>query len=345
VKCAECGVMMVAQASEALEDYGLAVEVARDATDEDTAELNEAESAIVETGRRAPVVIDFQVMKPGPGNKRDNRYYPADVVERDIHVFDEADVFATDHKETERSERTKVGKVLQVPVRFTEHRAPVARVLIYDPRQAEKARNRADAGALDTLECSIFGSGRVKKGKVGDQEYSIVEAITQGKYLELVSKAGAGGHALNLAESGGDVMEQVEDVAQETPVEQVVTEVEEVALAEGDETPSEQIEEQASEQVSLGEAEVAQLVEGARLPQGVKDLLILAEYADEDELKARITGMTEAFTKATGSGTPAVTGGNALPVAKKKRTLAEIDATIDEVNEQWLGKPLQEVKQ
>jgi len=145
-------------------------------------------------------------------------------------------------------------------------------------------------------------------------------------------------------------MKKVEDVAQETPVEQVVTEVEEVALAEGDETPAEQIEEQVSEpeQVKLGEAEVAQLVEGARLPQAVKDLLVLAEYADEDELKAKITGMTEAFTKATGSGKPAVTSGNVPPVARQKRTLAEIEATMDEVNEQWIGearRPRQEVKQ
>ena len=284
-----------AQAEAEMESSGLAVEVARDATDEDTAALSEAEAAAVETGRRAPVVIDFQVLTPGPGNKRDGHYYPADVVKRDIHVFEGVDVFACDHKEEERSERTKVGKVLSCPTRFTEAEAPVAQVLIYDPNQAEKARNRADADALGTLECSIFGNGRAQKGEIEGKEYKIVEALTKGIFFELVSKAGAGGKALNLAESerspepsgsgqGGESMEEKEK-AEATPVEEV--EIEEA---------------NADEPQKLETEVVKEAVGKTNLPEFAKTALLAREYATDDELKEAVDGAIAEVKKLTGSG-------------------------------------------
>ena len=283
------------QAEAEMESSGLAVEVARDATDEDTAALSEAEAAAVETGRRAPVVIDFQVLTPGPGNKRDGHYYPADVVKRDIHVFEGVDVFACDHKEEERSERTKVGKVLSCPTRFTEAEAPVAQVLIYDPNQAEKARNRADADALGTLECSIFGNGRAQKGEIEGKEYKIVEALTKGIFFELVSKAGAGGKALNLAESerspepsgsgqGGESMEEKEK-AEATPVEEV--EIEEA---------------NADEPQKLATEVVKEAVEKTNLPEFAKNALLVQQYATDEELKEAVDGAIAEVKKLTGSG-------------------------------------------
>lgn len=307
------------------------------------------------SGVGKPAYIDLIPVIPGWGNKKDNHYYDKPVVIKFAPVWNGAKMWATDHKQQDKNALNQVTEVIQSPAGYTDDGIPFARAVILSPEFEEIARRRKAAGILHTLHNSIVATGQVRKK-------SFEKDGRKGKYVEFISnenagidwvtKAGAGGHARDLAESntGGDVMKKVEDVAQETPVEQVVTEVEEVALAEGDETPAEQTEEQASEpeQVKLGEVEVAQLVEGARLPQAVKDLLVLAEYADEDELKAKITGMTEAFTKATGSGKPAVTSGNVPPVARQKRTLAEIEATMDEVNEQWIGearRPRQEVKQ
>lgn len=274
------------QAEAEMESGGLAVEVARDATAEDTATLSEAEAASIEAGRRAPVVIDFQVLTPGPGNRRDNHYYPADVVRRDIHVFEGVDVFATDHQEKERSERTKVGKVLSCPARFTEADAPVAQVLIYDPNQAEKTRNRADAGALDTLECSIFGSGRAKKSEIDGKEYKIVEALTKGIYFELVSKAGAGGKALNLAESepGGEGMKDKKE-AEAAPVEEV-----EIEEADADEPKKLEVE------------VVKEAVGKTNLPEFAKNALLAREYATGDELKEAVDEAVAEVKKLTGSG-------------------------------------------
>ena len=266
-----------------IEADGQAVEVARDATEDDLSEVD----AAIEAGRRAPVVVDFQILQPGPGNKRQNHYYPADIVRRDIHVFEGADVFATDHKEAERSERTKVGKVLSCPTRFTESDAPVAQVLLYDPHQAEKARNRADAGALGTLECSIFGSGKAKPGEVDGKEYKIVEAITEGKFLELVSKAGAGGRAIGLAENqtGGVEMEK-EEKAEAAPVEEV--EIEE-SEAEVEPKPLD------SDAVVKGLAET-------NLPKFAVAYLKAREYADEAELQEAIKEALAEVKEISGSG-------------------------------------------
>ena len=319
-----------AEESDALQNVGLALE-SHDATEEDTANLTEAEAATVETGRRAPVIVDFQMITPGPGNKRDRHYYPADVLKRDISVFGEADVFATDHKAEQRSELTKVGKVLKVPIRFTEDQAPVARVLIYDPAQAEKARNRADADALSTLECSIYGSGRAKPRKIDGVEYKVVEAITEGKYLELVSKAGAGGHALNLAESDGGETMSGEDETRETEGDEETTQ--EVNLAEGEQQGTQ--EETTEEAEPLAEAEVSEVLAEIRLPDKVKALLAAQSYADKAALDSAIAEMVEEFKEATGSGKPTVRR-SAVRKPKPKNELAEVGKAQDAVNAKFL---------
>jgi hypothetical protein len=270
---------------------GVAVEVARDATDED---LSEVEAAI-ESGRRAPVVVDFRILRPGPGNKKHNRYYPRDVLERDIHVFESVDVFATDHNHKERSEETKKGKVLQCPAYFMEDGSPIARTLIYDPDQAEKTRNRADAGALNTLECSIFGKGNAKAGTVDGKQYSIVEAMTRGIYLDLVSKGGAGGQAQSLVESenGGEAMNEEQTKTEPTLDE----EVKEVDIQEGE---AEQETDNAPQM--LDEAAVEAALAETNLPKFASNLLRQLKYQTAEELQEKIAETTAFVKKTTGSG-------------------------------------------
>lgn len=327
--------------SDDLQDAALAIEVARDATE---ADLSEAGIQAAENGRRAPVVVNFRILQPGPGNKRDNRYYPADVVRRDIHVFEGADVFATDHKATERNERTKVGKVLQCPASFTENGAPIAPVLIYDPAQAEKARNRNDAGALDTLECSIFGKGRAKVGEIGGQEYKIVEAITEGTFLELVSKAGAGGQAQSLQEShGGDPMkDELETVQAETETVQAEVEITQVVEVDIQENDVKETEESKTEPVAedkpvtetepvaeieptaiLESGVVAVMLNETNLPQSFRKALSVAKYADSAALQSAIDEAVKDVKTLTGSGQPFAQGVSES-VDEPKLTEAEV---------------------
>jgi len=274
--------------------------------DGDLAELGI--DAVAETGRRAPVLVDFQILKPGPGNKKDKHYYPREMVERDAYRFNSLDMFVTDHKEKERSERTKVGRVQSCPTRFTESGAPVGQVVIYDPDQAEKTRNRADAGELATMECSIYARGISKPGTIDGKEYKVVEAITEGKYLELVSSAGAGGHALNLSESdtGGSAMEETENVtegvqeediqeSEPAPVEEPAGETETTPVAETQPEP---------EPEALAEAEVEAALAETNLPGVFKTALGKGEYADADALKTAIAEAIAEVKALTGSGQP-----------------------------------------
>jgi hypothetical protein len=250
----------------------------------------EESSVVVGIGRRAPVLVDFQIIRPGPGNKRDKHFYPADVLERDIHVFEGVDVFACDHVDSERSERTKVGKLLKAPSRFTAERAPVGQVLIYDPHHAEKTRNRADAGELGTLECSIFGVGKARPGEIDGKEYKVVEALTEGRYLELVSKAGAGGRALNLAESENGGKGNMEDEEKEKKPEPAPVEEVEIEEATGD------------EQKMLAEAEVKETLQRTNLPEFARRALAAGRYADAAALEKSIAEAVDEVKALTGSG-------------------------------------------
>jgi len=165
-----------------------------------------AESADGVLPGRSPVTIDLQVITPGPGNKRQRNYYPPDMLREYAGVFEGVDVFMTDHKESERGERTKVGIVKKL-ARFSEAGAPIYTTVIYDPDTAEKIRNRALAGELGTLHCSILASGESRKGKIDGVEYNIVERITEARSVDLVSKAGAGGKALNISEADVEITE------------------------------------------------------------------------------------------------------------------------------------------
>lgn len=297
---------------------GVAVE-ARDATEADLSEVK----AAIESGRRSPVVVDFCILKPGPGNKKHNRYYPAGVVKRDIHVFEGVDVYATDHKEKERNERTKKGKVLQCPAYFTEDGSPIARTLIYDPDQAEKTRNRADANALNTMQCSIRGKGEVIPGAINGRQYSIVQEMTKGLYLDLVSKGGAGGHAQALVESenGGEPVKDKENKTTLDTDDVDTTEVdieENEADQEPDETP-----------VMLESAVVDAALAETRLPSAFKVALGKGEYADAGALQEAIDESIAEYKKATGSGR-VVDLGESEPPEAQTLTVEEVHKRHDE---------------
>lgn len=278
--------------------------------------------AAIESGRRAPVLVDFRIIEPGPGNKRNNNYYPRPMLRECAPIFEGMDIFATDHLEAERNERTKVGRVQECPIRFTESGAPVGRVIIYDPGQAEKTRNRADAGELATMEGSIYASGIARAGKVDGVEYKVVEAITAGKYLELVSKAGAGGQALNLAEvNGGDEMKDEKKTDEQADVEEVEIQEGDEQSVEG-ETPDTEPVEETSEPECLSEAAVSTALDETNLPGAFKAALSKGAYADAEGLGTAITEAIAEVKALTGSGQ--VFGqGNTKPVEEKVLTADE----------------------
>ena len=238
--------------------------------------------ALQESGARAPLLLDLAIIEPGWGNKEDNHYYFAEMLKRDARVFEGLKMYATNHRANEKSVRTEVSVIRNI-IGFTEMGAPIARVAIHDPDFAEATRNRAALGTLDTLECSILAKGRIKEQEIDGRKANVVEAITSAQSVDWVTSAGAGGHALNLAEShnGGETMEETTDVAESTENE--------VTLAEGDAEV-------------LAENAIKEALEATNLPMAFKEALAMGTYADDAQLKTAIETAIAEVKKLTGSG-------------------------------------------
>ena len=145
--------------------------------------------------------LDIALIKPGFGNKRDNHYYPARVLKRDAHVFQGLKMFETDHRDKERSTRTWVSTITEAGKRFLPDGTPVARVAVHDKAFWEKLKTLRTQGLLSKMENSILALGEAKRGKVNGKTANVVEQITKGKYVDWVTRAGAGGHVLALYEA------------------------------------------------------------------------------------------------------------------------------------------------
>jgi len=188
-------------------------------------------------------------------------------------------------------------------------------VAVHDPDFAEATRNRAKLGTLDSLECSILAAGRAKKGLVDGKKANIVEAITQAHSVDFVSKAGAGGRALALAEAertkdeGGSMSENEQD--QQTEVEESATEETEV--------------------VTLAEAEVRQIVEASGLPKAAKERLSGREYKNEQAVTEAVAAEVAYLKEITGSGRVTGQGPSAAP-SEQRLSEAELQKRLDDVD-------------
>lgn len=149
------------------------------------------------TGRRGPIDIEVIPIVPGPGNPHDNNYYPAEMLKRTAHKMVGAPMYATDHKEADKSEKTKTAVVREL-LGFTDNGSPRLRVTVTDPDHAEKIRNQRDSGTLDALECSIYASGISRPAEVDGKKRNVVEDIEEYRSIDWVTKAGAGGHVAGV---------------------------------------------------------------------------------------------------------------------------------------------------
>jgi len=286
--------------------------------------LSEQEPLTEDGGRRAPVKLDVVLIKPGWGNKRDGHYYSKDMLSRDAHVFEGAKMYATDHRADEKSVRTEVSRIERIKG-FTSDGAPIAEVTVFEPSFAEMVRNRADAKLLNTLECSILASGKAKSGEIDGVKGKIVESITSAQSVDWVTKAGAGGQALQLSEAApADTAPQVEpaqpteaaaQLSEEGKQNETVQEVQE-AIKE-DERPKEK------EKEVLSEADINATLAKSVLPTWAQDWLREQQYQSADELEAAITRAIPRVKKATHSGEVFGQGGTSMRDAPQ--SLEEIE--------------------
>jgi len=181
------------------------------------------ETGSISTGGDEPLILEAVLIEPGFGNDRDRHYYPKEVLARDIHVFRGVQMHEVEHDS--HNNRSWVSTVLEVPTRFTETGAPVARIGVHDPGFARRLINLNKLGQLGALNCSIMGSGRITRKEVSGKQEKVVESLVDGQYVDWVTRAGAGGRALQLVEKEAVVEKQEKEtepvVIQEGTVEDI----------------------------------------------------------------------------------------------------------------------------
>lgn len=238
---------------------------------------------------RDPLAIKMRLIRAGPGNPKDNHYYPGEVLRRDAHVFEGVKMYTVDHNEADRSERTEVAKIRSI-VDYEEDGSPVGDVIIFDPAFAEKTRNRAKAGQLDSLECSILAKGMAKEGDVDGTKYNVVEAIESAQAVDFVTRAGAGGQALSIAESEAGVDAEVE-------------------TSEPDPKPTPLLEKER----------VVAVLRETNLPKPSQERLADEAYPDENALHEAVLRETAYVKSISGSGQP-LGAGPSQPAASEPET-------------------------
>ena len=270
---------------------------------------------IAEAGETAkPFELSVQIIKPGWGNTRDNHYYPAEMLRRDAKKFEGAKMYETDHRDAEKSTRTWVSTVKEISG-FTDDGAPIARVVVHDPSFVERLRNLNAASMLEKMECSILASGSAKNGfELDGRKGRVVESITDVSAVDWVTKAGAGGRAMSIAESdagAGNTPETTD--ADEVPEVPVVPEVpaEDVPAEEVPASEEPTPESAATSPAYLTEADIAPLI--ARLARPVADKIKGGQYATVAEVKQAIEAEIAYIKSITGSGSVALLGETARP--------------------------------
>ena len=319
-------------------------------TDDETKEMAEvelAESAGLDADGNAPVgsavigrIVDFQERKsddepayldlvpvsPGWGNPKDNNYYDLPILCKFAHVWNGAKMWATDHKRADKNALNQISEVIESPVRYTDDGVPIARAVILSPEFEEVVRRRKAAGRLHTLHCSILAEGTVlKKPYKKDNRTGryVISIAKENAGIDWVTRAGAGGHALNLAEAedGGNDMSDKEQHEQEE--EAPVSETQETVLSEAG---------QEQETLTyLAEAEVKSLLEASSLPKAAQERLATGEYLDEAKVKGAIAFETRYLKEITGSGKPFGQGG-AKPPEETRISEADVQKRFDAID-------------
>lgn len=266
---------------------------------------------------RAPIKVDFALIRPGWGNPKDAHYYPREMLERDAHVFEGVKMYATDHRPAEKSVRTEVA-VIEKVVGFTDDGAPIGRAAIFDPDFAEATRNRAAAGHLGTLECSILATGRARRGEVDGRKGKIVEGIESAESVDLVTRAGAGGQALNIAEAAATDAENL------TAAPETVTAAPEATLRLDSGQATAPVIVQEAAPARPDRARVLEILNEARLPAHAVTALALGGYETEQAAIDAAAEMRRAIAEAAGAGRPFGQGAGTAP-AGEPETFEELD--------------------
>jgi len=257
-----------------------------------------------EAGKPDLLYMDVQIIRPGWGNMRDNNFYPREMLQKHADKFVGAKMYESDHGD-DKTTRSWVSTIQEIKG-FTGDGAPIARVAVHDPGFAQRVRNLKAAGLLEKMECSILASGSAKPFEAGGRKGKTVETITEVSSVDWVTRAGAGGKALSLAEDGGNM--PIENIEPPAPVIEPVQETEPV---------TEPVIITETEAKPLDAAQVSEVLNTSNLPEHARELLARIAWKNANELQEAVASEREHIKALTGSGRPfgmAESGATTKPV-------------------------------
>lgn len=151
--------------------------------------------------------VTLTVIKPG-FNTSKTKFYPAAMLKRDCHVFDDMKMFA-DHQTVAQEDaqpEDSVGRwVSQIKHVWAEEDGTVrAKAAVTDPPFLEKLKLLDKQGMLSKLGNSIRARGEGVVGVVDDIKTTIVERLVKGRSVDYVTYAGAGGMVEAIEADEGD---------------------------------------------------------------------------------------------------------------------------------------------
>ena len=291
----------------------------------------------------SPLILDIIPIQPGWGNQRDNFYYPLETLTQFAGVWEGAKMYATDHREDEKSVRTEVSQVIKSPVGFTDDGVPIARVGVFDPVFAQMVRNRDSLGILDGLHCSIscLATADGEHAEGTRKGRTIVGFDGEGANIDWVTQAGAGGQALRTISSQEKAMNEKPEAK-----EAVVATVE--VREEDQETPEPQSPETPEVPAEVGSVavsteDVKRIVEASVLPTAAQAKLCGQAFESIETVTTAIAGEVAYLKEVTKSGSPL---GGSSGSEKQAVTADEVAQRQVEVNAKWFNLPVrkQEVK-
>jgi hypothetical protein len=141
-------------------------------------------------------VYKIRIIQPG-FNKSGTRYYPADMLKSDFHVFEGAKMFS--NHQTSRQEKERPEGDLTDWVGMLKNVKPDASGALFgeavaiDPRFKEKLDTLKKHGLLGEMGVSIRAAGIGSKRTVDGKQTNYIESLTKARSVDFVTYAGAGG--------------------------------------------------------------------------------------------------------------------------------------------------------
>ena len=329
--------------------------------------LSESETQTQENGNgNKPLYLKVRLIRPGKGNANDRNFYPGWMLEKYAPLkFPGVKMHVTDHKDEERSVRTEVSQIIGIDS-FDEDGAPIANVVTLEPQFAEMVRHRAQAGKLETLECSIYGSGKAVPKVIDGEEWKEVQEFDEIYFVDWVTRAGAGGKALSITELQESEKVKKDKTEQDHEQEQPIAEADAdgnalpVNISEDDRQPEEETSQEtpqetpiadesqqeenpepasvpASEQGFLSPGDVLQAIDDypQPVPAAMRERLAALRYIRVEDVHSTIQAEFAYLSQISGFGKPFGMGDNADVAETETVQPANLSEMASDINAVW----------